>query len=113
MSFLLRTAGFANSVKPYSLHWNFSLQYEAARNTVLELAYPGLRASRLEKRLSSGLNLLTNYTWSKNLEMNGTGGSSSFSQNGGTTFPVDSWNLRNEKAVGSLDVPHACVLSFG
>jgi hypothetical protein len=68
---------------------------------------------RVEKRLSNGLNLLANYTWSKNLEINGTGGSSSFSQNGGTTFPVDSWNLKNEKAVGSLDVPRVFVLSAG
>jgi hypothetical protein len=68
---------------------------------------------RVEKRLSSGLNLLANYTWSKNLEVNGTGGSSSFSQNGGTTFPLDSWNLKNEKAVGTLDVPHVFIASFG
>ena len=164
LSVLVRTADFENSVNPYSIQWNFSLQYEAARNTVVELAYSGLRASRLvsrinmnqipfdvgiagrnlqihrpfpninnavgldsatgnssynsllvrvEKRLSDGLNLLANYTWSKNMEINGTGGSSAFSQNGGTTFPVDSWNLKNEKAVGALDVPHVFVLSFG
>ena len=68
---------------------------------------------RFEKRLSYGLNFLANYTWSKNMEINGTGGSSSFGQNGGTTFPVDSWNLKNEKANGSLDVPHVFVASFG
>jgi hypothetical protein len=68
---------------------------------------------RVEKRLSYGLNFLANYTWSKNLEINGTGGSSAFSQNGGTTFPVDSWNLKNEKAVGTLDVPHVFIASFG
>jgi hypothetical protein len=68
---------------------------------------------RAERRLHSGLTFLANYTWSKNLEINGTGGSSSFSQNGGTTFPVDSWNLKNEKAVGTLDVPHVFVLSAG
>src|SRR6185369_6027896 len=68
---------------------------------------------RIEKRLSSGLNFLANYTFSKNMEINGTGGSSSFGQNGGTTFPVDSWNLHNEKAVGALDVPHVIVVSGG
>ena len=68
---------------------------------------------RMEKRLSNGLNLLANYTWSKNMEINGTGGSSAFAQNGGTTFPVDSWNMKNEKSVGSLDVPHVFVSSFG
>jgi hypothetical protein len=164
LSTLVRTADFANSVNPYSYQWNFSLQYELMRNSVLEIAYSGLRATRLvsrvnlnqipwdvamsgrnrqtdrkfpninnavgmdsamgrsaydsllvryEKRLSSGLNFLVNYTFSKNIEMNGTGGSSSFSQNGGTTFPVDSWNLHNEKAVGALDVPHVFVASAG
>jgi hypothetical protein len=68
---------------------------------------------RFEKRLSHGVNFLVNYTYSKNLEINGTGGSSSFNQNGGTTFPVDSWNLHNEKAVGSLDVPQVFVASAG
>jgi hypothetical protein len=164
LSTLVRTADFANSVNPYSYQWNFSVQYELMRNSVLEIAYSGLRATRLvsrvnlnqipwdvamsgrnrqtdrkfpninnavgmdsamgrsaydslllryEKRLSSGLNFLANYTFSKNIEMNGTGGSSSFSQNGGTTFPVDSWNLHNEKAVGALDVPHVFVASAG
>ncbi len=161
---LIRTADFENSANPYSFQWNLSLQYELKRNTVLELAYTGLKGDRLvsranlnqipfdaavrglnqqfnrkfpnvnnavgldsamgrsiynsllvriEKRLSNGLNLLANYTWSKNLEINGTGGSSSFAQNGGTTFPVDSWNLKNEKGVGTLDVPHVFVSSFG
>jgi hypothetical protein len=164
LSVLVRTADFENSVNPYALQWNLSLQHEFAPDSLVEVAYSGLRASRLvsrvnlnqipfdvalsgrnqqihrmfpninnavgldsaignstyhsllirfERRMRNGLNLLSNYTWSKNLEMNGTGGSSSFSQNGGTTFPVDSWNLKNEKAVGTLDVPHVFVLSSG
>jgi len=164
LSVLLRTADFTNSVNPYSMQWNMSLQYAAARNTVVEAAYTGLRALRLvsrvnlnqipfdvglqgrtqqihrmfanvnnavgmdsatgnssyhslmlrfERRMSNGVNVLANYTWSKNLEINGTGGSSSFSQNGGTTFPVDSWNLKKEKAMGALDVPHVFIASFG
>ncbi|MEJ7605949.1 MAG: hypothetical protein WKF37_06720 [Bryobacteraceae bacterium] len=164
LSILIRTSDIENSVNPYSLQYNFSLQYELIGNSVIELAYTGLRANRLvsraninqirfedalagrnlqihrpfpninnavgldsavgrsaydsilvrfEKRLSAGLNLLANYTYSRNFEINGTGGSSSFSQNGGTTFPVDSWNLKNEKAVGTLDVPHVFIASFG
>jgi hypothetical protein len=164
LSVLVRTADFTNSVNPYSVQYNFSLQYELIGNSVVEVAYTGLRASRLvsrvninqismdnalagrnlqihrpfpninnavgldsatgrsaydsillrfEKRFSAGLNFLANYTYSRNFEINGTGGSSSFSQNGGTTFPVDSWNLKNEKAVGTLDVPHVFIASFG
>lgn len=68
---------------------------------------------RAEKRLGSGLNFLTNYTRSKNLEANGTGGNSSFSQNGGTTNPLDSWNLKKEKSYAPLDVPNVFVSSVG
>jgi hypothetical protein len=164
LSVLVRTADFDNSVNPYAIQWNLSLQYEFAADSILEVAYSGLRGTRLvsrvnlnqipfeaamsgrnqqihrmfpninnavgldsatgrssynsllirvERRMRNGLNFLSNYTWSKNMEINGTGGSSAFSQNGGTTFPVDSWNLKNEKAVGTLDVPHVFVLSSG
>jgi hypothetical protein len=68
---------------------------------------------RLEKKLSAGLNFLANYTWSKNLEANGSGGNTSFSQSGGTTNPLDSWNLTKEKSYAPLDVPHVFVASAG
>jgi hypothetical protein len=68
---------------------------------------------RAEKRLSAGVNFLVNYTWSKNLEANGTGGNSSFSQNGGTTNPLDSWNLHKEKSYAPLDLPNVFVASAG
>lgn len=68
---------------------------------------------RAEKRLSSGLNFLVNYTWSKNLESNGSGGNSSFSQSGSTTNPLDSWNLKKEKSYAPLDVPQVFVASAG
>lgn len=68
--------------------------------------------ARLEKRYSGGLNFLANYTWSKNIESNGSG-SSAFAQNGGTTYPLDSYNLWRERAVTPLDVPHVFVASYG
>ena len=67
---------------------------------------------RAEKRLGAGLNFLVNYTWSKNLE-SGSGGNSAMQQNGGTTNPLDSWNLRKEKAVSALDLPSVFVVSAG
>jgi len=68
---------------------------------------------RAEKRLGSGFNFLANYTWSKNLESNGSGGNTAFSQSGGTTNPLDSWNLHKEKSYAPLDVPHVFVASAG
>jgi Carboxypeptidase regulatory-like domain len=68
---------------------------------------------RAEKRLSYGLNFLVNYTRSKNLESNGSGGNSSFSQSGGTTNPLDSWNLTKEKSYAPLDIPNVFVASAG
>ncbi len=59
------------------------------------------------------MNFLANYTWSKNLEANGSGGNTSFSQSGGTTNPLDSWNLQKEKSYAPLDVPHVFVASAG
>jgi carboxypeptidase family protein/TonB-dependent receptor-like protein len=67
---------------------------------------------RAEKRLSAGFNMLVNYTWSKNLE-SGSGGNSAMQQNGGTTNPLDSWNLRKEKSVSALDLPSVFVVSAG
>lgn len=67
---------------------------------------------RAEKRMSHGVNFLVNYTWSKNLE-SGSGGNSAMQQNGGTTNPLDSWNLRKEKSYSAMDLPHVFVTSAG
>ena len=67
---------------------------------------------RAEKRLSHGLNFLLNYTWSKNLE-SGSGGNSAMQQNGGTTNPLDSWNLHKEKSYSAMDLPQVFVASAG
>jgi hypothetical protein len=67
---------------------------------------------RAEKRLSLGLNFLVNYTWSKNLE-SGSGGNSAMQQNGGTTNPLDSWNLHKEKSYSAMDLPQVFVASAG
>jgi hypothetical protein len=60
---------------------------------------------RVEKRYRAGFAFMANYTWSKNIESNGNG-DSSFNQNGGTTLPIDSYNLFRERSYAPLDVPH-------
>ena len=67
---------------------------------------------KVEKRHSSGLNFLLNYTIQKNMETNGTG-PSAFTQNGGTSFVFDQYNLSRERAVAPVDVPQIFVASYG
>jgi len=38
---------------------------------------------------------------------------SAWNQNGGTTFPLDSYNLARERSYAPLDVPHVLILSAG
>lgn len=67
---------------------------------------------KVEKRYSSGVSFLLNYTIQKNMETNGTG-PSSFTQNGGTSFVFDHYNLSRERAVAPIDVPQIFVASYG
>ncbi len=163
LGLLIRTADFTNSRPARIYQWNLGIQYQLARDLVLEAAYAGTRGTllttrvnlnqipwgramagfttqadrlfpnvgnqvvmdssmgnnlynalnlRIEKRMGYGLNFLMNYTWSKNLE-SGSGGNSSMQQNGGTTNPLDSWNLHKEKSYSAMDLPHVFVTSAG
>jgi outer membrane receptor protein involved in Fe transport len=93
--------------RPYP-HINNSVGFDAAIGNSI---YNSLNI-RLEKRFSSGFTFLTNYTWSKNIESNGNG-DSSFNQNGGTTLPLDTYNLWRERSYAPLDVPHVFNFSYG
>ena len=163
LGLLIRTADFTNSRPAIIYQANFGIQYQVARDLVLEAAYAWSRGTRLttrvnlnqipweralagfttqadrlypnvgnqvvmdssmgnnlynalnlraEKRMSHGLNFLVNYTWAKNLE-SGSGGNSSMQQNGGTTNPLDSWNLHKEKSYSAMDLPQVFVVSAG
>lgn len=67
---------------------------------------------KVEKRYSAGLSFLVNYTIQKNIGEGGTG-PSAFSQNGGTSFVLDNYNLSLERSVDPLDVPQVFVASYG
>ncbi|MDZ4802922.1 MAG: TonB-dependent receptor [Bryobacteraceae bacterium] len=158
-----RSPDFLHSETPYVYQWSLDLQYELARDLVVEMSYSGAKGTRLvnrvqdnqirfedaiagrnlqkdrplpyiaatngvdtangnniynamnirlEKRYNAGLNFLVNYTWSKNIESSGSG-SSAWSQNGGTTYPLDSYNLWRERAVSPIDLPHVFTASSG
>ncbi len=59
---------------------------------------------RLEKRYSKGLSLLVNYTIQKNLEAGGAG-PDAFTQNGGTSIALDTYNIGLEKSYAPIDIP--------
>jgi hypothetical protein len=67
---------------------------------------------RLEKRFAQGFDFLLNYTISKNLESNGSG-DSSYSQNGGTSLPLYSFDRSRDKGAGPLDIPQRFVTNYG
>jgi len=61
---------------------------------------------KAEKRYSHGLTVLANYNWQKNMESGGSG-PDSFTQNGGTSIAMDTYNLDKERSVAPINVPHS------
>ena len=59
---------------------------------------------RMEKRYSKGLALLANYTIQKNLESGGAG-PDAYTQNGGTSIAMDTYNISLERSYAPIDVP--------
>jgi Carboxypeptidase regulatory-like domain/TonB dependent receptor len=59
---------------------------------------------RLEKRYTKGLAFLINYTIQKNLESGGAG-PDAYSQNGGTSIALDTYNISLERSYAPIDVP--------
>jgi hypothetical protein len=65
---------------------------------------------RVEKRYSKGLVLLVNYTIQKNLESGGAG-PDAYTQNGGTSIAMDTYNLSRERSYAPIDVPQTFTAS--
>jgi len=59
---------------------------------------------KVEKRYSQGLTFLANYSWQKNLETGGSG-PDAFTQLGGTSIALDTYNLAGERTVAPINVP--------
>jgi hypothetical protein len=67
---------------------------------------------RVEKRYSKGLAMLVNYTIQKNLESGGAG-PDAFTQNGGTSIAMDTYNIARERGYAPIDVPQIFTASVG
>ena len=59
---------------------------------------------KIEKQYSHGLTFLANYSWQKNLETGGSG-PDAFTQAGGTSIALDTYNLAGERSVAPINVP--------
>ena len=63
---------------------------------------------KLQKRFTKGLSMLTHYTWSKSLDIGGTGNGIAFTD----PTPVQNiYNLRDEWSLSTADVPHRFVMN--
>ncbi len=63
---------------------------------------------KLQKRFAKGLSLLAHYTWSKSMDIGGTGNGIAFTD----PTPVQNiYNLRDEWSLSTADVPHRFVAS--
>jgi hypothetical protein len=73
--------------------------------TVFSTARSNYNALNLkaEKRLSFGLEFLTNFSWQKNIESGGNG-PDAYTQNGGTSIALDTYNLSRERAVAPINI---------
>ncbi|MGP8246841.1 MAG: TonB-dependent receptor [Bryobacteraceae bacterium] len=67
---------------------------------------------KVEKRYSHGLIFLANYSWQKNLETGGSG-IDAFTQEGGTSIALDTYNLAGERTVAPVNVPMNLTTSVG
>jgi outer membrane receptor protein involved in Fe transport len=65
---------------------------------------------KVQQRLSHGLQLLANYSWQKNIESQGTG-PDSYTQNGGTSIAMDTYDLSRERGVAPINVAHTFTTS--
>jgi len=65
---------------------------------------------KAEKRLSYGLSFLANYTWQKNMESGGSG-PDAYTQNGGTSIALDTYDLSKERSVAPIDVAQIFTVS--
>jgi hypothetical protein len=65
---------------------------------------------KFEKRPSHGVSVLANYTWQKNLETGGSG-PNAFSQNGGTSIAISTYEPQRENGAAPINITHNATVS--
>ncbi|MEO7145860.1 MAG: TonB-dependent receptor [Bryobacteraceae bacterium] len=95
------TGTLAQSLRPYPQYNNVIATYNAGGAT----SYNALQV-KVEKRFSA-FTLLADYTWEKNLAINGA-----YTNAGNGVAPQDQYNLSVEKAISIQDVPQTLNLVY-
>ena len=109
-------AGFSGTVsqalRPYPQYSNFNVDSATMADPFGDYTFNALQV-QVTKRLSYGLTILANYSWSKNI----TNADSEYPEQAewegnGTSGALNTYNLRVEKSVSAFNTPQRAVLSY-
>jgi len=109
-------AGFSGTVsqalRPFPQYSNAVVDSVTMSDPFGDYSYHALQVS-LQKRISAGLTVLANYTWSKTLTNADAEYPLQSNWNGnGTSGALNTYNLKVEKGLSQYDVPQRLVLSY-
>jgi hypothetical protein len=109
-------AGFSGTVsqalRPFPQYGTVSVDSATMSDPFGDYTYNALQV-QVTKRISSGLAVLANYSWSKNI----TNADSEYPseagwEGNGNTGALNTYNLKVEKALSSFDIPQRVVLAW-
>jgi hypothetical protein len=109
-------AGFSGSVsqalRPFPQYASAQVDSVTMSDPFGVYTYHALQVSA-EKRISAGLTLLANYTWSKTLTNADSEYPAQANWNGnGNGGALNTYNLKVEKGLSQYDIPHRLILSY-
>jgi hypothetical protein len=108
--------GFSGTVsqalRPYPQYSNFNVDSATMADPFGDYTFNALQV-QVTKRLSYGLTILANYSWSKNI----TNADSEYPEQAewegnGTSGALNTYNLKVEKSVSAFDTPQRAVFSY-
>jgi hypothetical protein len=109
-------AGFSGTVsqalRPFPQYGTVSVDSATMDDPFGDYTYNALQV-QVNKRISSGLAVLANYSWSKNI----TNADSEYPseagwEGNGNSGALNTYNLKSEKALSSFDIPQRVVLAW-
>ena len=106
------TGTVSQALRPFPQYGTVSVDSATMSDPFGDYTYNALQV-QVTKRVSSGLTVLANYTWSKNL----TNADSEYPtqaawEGNGTSGALNTYNLKVEKALSQFDIPQRTVLAW-